>query len=237
MGATCGKSAMAHEATASPSHRSASPPSHDNMSPPNGLLPPPMLGAMTSFNSTSSLVSTSELRDAVKGDDFSFDGRNVLAKIVSYYDGDTVRIKFKFDDKLIQYPTRLTGYDCPEMRPKKSNPHRDAEKLAAKAAKQALINKIDGKLVIVQCGPFDKYGRILATIFSRNGENINKWMIREGYGIPYDGGHKITFEDIILEIEQGHSADKADRLEHAGNDQARSIAYKEWLQQRHNSGD
>jgi len=137
------------------------------------------------------------LMAAVAGDVFSFAGQRFLAKIVDYYDGDTVTVAFEFNGRLIQYKARLVGYDSPEMKPLKTNPNRLAEKAAAAAARAALIGKVQGGLVYIECGEFDKYGRILVTAFLRageeNGENINEWMVAQGHGTPYDGGKKTVF--------------------------------------------
>lgn len=140
-----------------------------------------------------------KLAQAVCGKDFTFAGQRFLAKIVDYYDGDTVRVAFSYGGQLIQYKARMAGYDSPEMKPLKSNPNREAEKAAAIAARAALIGKVGAALVYIECGEFDKYGRLLVTVHLRdghdNGENVNAWMIAHGYGAPYDGGKKTPFAD------------------------------------------
>jgi hypothetical protein len=53
------------------------------------------------------------------------------------------------------------------------------------------IRKTSNELVIIECGDFDKYGRILVTIILRStGENINQWMLDNNYGVVYNGGTK-----------------------------------------------
>ena len=137
------------------------------------------------------------LMAAVAGDVFSFAGQRFLAKIVDYYDGDTVTVAFEFNGRPVQYKARLVGYDSPEMKPLKTNPNRLAEKAAAVAARAALIGKVQGELVYIECGEFDKYGRVLVTAFLRagaeNGENVNEWMIAQEHGVPYGGGKKAAF--------------------------------------------
>jgi len=137
------------------------------------------------------------LKAATFGSDFSFRGYECSAKIVDYYDGDTVHVAFvPFwsigpTPTIIQYKIRMAGYDSPELKPRLNNPNRLEEKKAAVEAKDALKEKVgaDG-IVHLVCGDFDKYGRILGTLYSRRGENINEWMINNGYGRPYEGGHK-----------------------------------------------
>ena len=88
----------------------------------------------------------------------------------------------------------MAGYDSPEMRPARSNPNRELEKKAAMAARDALAEKVQGGLVYIECGEFDKWGRVLITVYLReNGENVNEWMLAGGHGVPYDGGTKAPF--------------------------------------------
>ena len=65
-----------------------------------------------------------------------------------------------------------------------------------------------GRIVWARCGPYDKYGRVLATLYlneqldtewdgnacGANGttlyEDINAEMLRLGHGVPYEGGTK-----------------------------------------------
>ena len=135
-----------------------------------------------------------ELAAATRMKDFTFDGQNFDAKVIDVYDGDTIRIIFRLDGKLVQFVARMAGYDSPEMKPLKSNPNRDAEKAAAIIAKNALSGRIINKVVQVYCGTFDKYRRILVTIFI-NGENINEWMLKNKFGYPYQGGTKVPFSE------------------------------------------
>ena len=52
-----------------------------------------------------------------------------------------------------------------------------------------LKDKILNQVVKVNCGKFDKYGRLLVTIYF-NEKNINKWLINKKYAFKYDGGTK-----------------------------------------------
>ncbi len=119
---------------------------------------------------------------------FTLEGREFDAKVVKIYDGDTIHVVFTFKGELTRWKIRMEGYDSPEMRSKNKE-----EKIAALAAKDALVGKIGENRVKLVCGKFDKYGRLLGTIFIGD-DNINTWMISEGYGYPYDGGTKMIFE-------------------------------------------
>lgn len=117
------------------------------------------------------------------------------AKIVDVYDGDTCTVVIKQYNKYMKYKIRMLGYDSPEMKPSLQKENREAEIESAKIAKQALKDQIDNQIVILHCDKFDKYGRLLGTIYTtgsycKHSLNINQWMIDNGYGYEYYGGTK-----------------------------------------------
>ena len=128
---------------------------------------------------------------------FSLEGRLCKCKVVNVYDGDTCKVVFPFGDTMYRWNVRLTGYDTPEMRPPRNQENREEEKKAAYAARDFLRSKVmnGDQLVYIKCGEFDKYGRLLGTLYLReNDENsINDLMIQEGHGYVYDGGTKKKF--------------------------------------------
>jgi endonuclease YncB( thermonuclease family) len=124
-----------------------------------------------------------ELRNSSESaDDYSFHGKQFLAKIMSVYDGDTVRVKFRAHDskRLVQYRARLYDINAPEMKPKKSMLHREDEIKAATLARDALRKRILHREVRIECKDFDDFGRILLTVYLKD-ENINEWMLLNGY--------------------------------------------------------
>ena len=136
-----------------------------------------------------------ELLASSKDDtEWSLTGEVFLAKVVSVYDGDTVRVKFRIKyGRPKQFVVRLLGYDAPELKPKKNSQYREAEKKAAIAARDALAEKIGNKMVWLTCGGWDKFrGRILGSVVYK-GQNISDWMIQQGHGVKYDGGTKKPF--------------------------------------------
>ena len=126
---------------------------------------------------------------------YSMNNKKFRAKIVDVYDGDTCTAIFWQNFKYRKYKIRMLGYDSPEMKPSLQKENREAEIEAAKLAKQALKDWVDNKIVILHCGNFDKYGRLLGTLYKpgtycRSSININEWMIDNNYGYRYDGGTK-----------------------------------------------
>jgi len=126
---------------------------------------------------------------------FSYEGRKCEGKVVSVYDGDTVKIVFPLTDKeperLYKWNCRLINIDTPEIRTRNLK-----EKAYGKKVRDYLRKKILNKIVTVSCKDFDKYGRLLVEIFYED-ENINNWLIDNGYAKVYDGGtkHKWFTED------------------------------------------
>jgi endonuclease YncB( thermonuclease family) len=123
---------------------------------------------------------------------FSFEGLIVNAKIVDVYDGDTFRAAFYYKDQIIQSSCRCLGYDSPEMKVSMTNPDRENLKQFACKARDRfkdLVNSSTTGLVKLKFSKNDMYGRPLTEIYIGD-KYINKIMIDEGYGKPYDGGHK-----------------------------------------------
>jgi endonuclease YncB( thermonuclease family) len=128
---------------------------------------------------------------------FSFNGRNILGKVVSIYDGDTCKVNLFVGNDLKQFTVRMMGYDSPEMRTKNTT-----EKQCGNISKTVLIRLVEGHIVRLECLEFDKYGRLLANVFVRqaNGDelNVNEFMISNHFGCSYLGGTKSTFDELYV---------------------------------------
>lgn len=134
-------------------------------------------------------------------DYFSFNGKTFIAKPCHFYDGDTFSAIFEYNGQIIKYRCRCLGYDCAEIKPHisdKSNQEQvnaaAKEKQLAISAKNRFIELVTAHpsgLCMIQCEDFDKYGRLLVTVFNGiNSESINSIMIKESYGKEYTGGTK-----------------------------------------------
>jgi len=115
-----------------------------------------------------------------------------VGKVVKVYDGDTITIaaRMVIDGKeiprLYRFSVRLNGIDTPELKTKNAK-----EKSLAILARDDLIELILGNIVVLSNVSYDKYGRILADVFTQNGVNVGEWMITKGHAVRYDGGTKI----------------------------------------------
>jgi len=137
----------------------------------------------------------------------SYENIKQLVKILRVVDGDTVDAAMYHQEtkKIFKYRIRLYGIDTPESKPLKSNQDREQEIAAAKMSKQAMIDKMqeNNNVVVVKLYKPDKYGRLLGTIYGKNEENINDWMVKQGHAIAYFGKTKKSFSEARPQVQQG----------------------------------
>jgi micrococcal nuclease len=124
---------------------------------------------------------------------FSLNNKIFDAKIVKVYDGDTCFAVFMLNNKPVKFKIRMMGYDSPEMKPLLSNVNRNDEIKKAIRARDELIKLVLNKCVKLECGKWDKYGRLLGTIYIENNLCVNLHMIENNFGYKYNGGKKITY--------------------------------------------
>jgi len=131
---------------------------------------------------------------------FSLKGIRTKGKIIKNYDGDTADCVLIYRNDLYRFKVRFYGYDSPEIKPSLNIENRDDIIKKAKDAKfrlWQLTTKTDEynnhkNIINIECGDFDKYGRLLITAFEDDdfSKSINMRMIDEGYGYSYLGGKK-----------------------------------------------
>jgi len=102
------------------------------------------------------------------------------ALVTKVYDGDTITVDFDlgFGIMLKKQTIRLFGINTPEVR--------GIEKADGIISRDALRQRILGKKVIIKTSKDKKgkYGRWLGEVFVED-ENINQWLISEGYAKEY----------------------------------------------------
>jgi endonuclease YncB( thermonuclease family) len=149
-------------------------------------------------------------------DEFTLKNIRTVGKIVDVYDGDTCTIVLIIKNDLYKFKCRLTGLDTPEIKPLLTKCNRDIEIAEAHKCKNRLIQlsttceigleskikktdckkifELNTKIITVMCHEFDKYGRLLVSLFDDdNTISYNEILIKEGYAIEYNGGHKEGF--------------------------------------------
>jgi len=112
------------------------------------------------------------------------------ARIISVYDGDTVRADVDLGMGIWarNVKLRLKGINASELRSRSLTETRKAVK-----AREALEVKVLNKEVTIETHKdrTGKYGRYLATIWieddsrSERWKNVNDSMVQEGYAVPY----------------------------------------------------
>jgi len=122
------------------------------------------------------------------------ENQTVEAKIISVYDGDTVKAIFPLNGVLYKWNCRLIGIDTPEIRTSYA-----LEKKYGYEVRDKLREKILNSVVQLKCGDLDKYGRLLVEIVCDNGScNVNQWLIDNNYAFAYDGGTKQSWSDYLF---------------------------------------
>ena len=102
------------------------------------------------------------------------------ATVTKVYDGDTITVDFDLGFGIIlkKQKIRLLGINTPEVR--------GSEKPQGIISRDALRQRILGKVVTIKTSKDKKgkYGRWLGEVFVED-ENINQWLISEGYAKEY----------------------------------------------------
>ena len=114
-------------------------------------------------------------------------------KVIKVYDCDTITIATKFpyltslseSNIMYRFHVRLLGIDTPEMKTKNED-----EKTVAHLAQKTLSDLILNKNVSLKNTSLDKYGRVLANVYTENGIELSNWTITNRFAVSYDGGTK-----------------------------------------------
>lgn len=113
------------------------------------------------------------------------------AKVVSVYDGDTITIVSKYNNQFMKFKVRLYGIDTPEIKGETKEKGLKSKQfvndlILNKVVRIEVLNNkiINGKKIT------EKYGRLLAKVWTLNGDNISELLINEGLAKEYYGGTK-----------------------------------------------
>jgi micrococcal nuclease len=113
-------------------------------------------------------------------------------KINKVLDGDTVDIDLDlgFNIVLANQRVRMAGVDTPESRTANKE-----EKPRGLLSKKKLAEKLPvGSWQIIETqrsdNNDDKFGRILGVFILEDGTQVNDWLIKNNYAVPYKGDNK-----------------------------------------------
>jgi len=134
------------------------------------------------------------------------------AKVVRVYDGDTFFAVFQLPDEPIRkYKVRLTHddnsldyIDAPELDSKNYN-----EKMKAYASKKFVEKMILNKIVRLKIKGSDDYGRILADVYSINGDDttpLSEIIIQNNHAkkkyLPFLPKKKVSESELLIHIKE-----------------------------------
>ena len=152
--------------------------------------------------------------------EFSLNGKKLLGRVVSVYDGDTITVALNIFGAFYKFSVRLAGIDTCEIKSKD-----DVLKKHALTARNRLISIIcntsiddvnsknlksrkdictlfEKNIIVVslECHEFDKYGRLLAKVYPIGpapglvigGDDISETLVKEKLAYRYGGDTKLT---------------------------------------------
>lgn len=155
--------------------------------------------------------------------DFSLAGECTYARVTSVHDGDTMTCVIPFRDDFFKFSVRLDGIDTCEI-----TSNNQANKLIATRARNRLIDLVsngaskhieqhmlearksvcdffdkDVYLIWIECGKFDKYGRLLvrAKLNPDDAQCFSQILVSERLAYNYDGGKKLTEREQIDKLQ------------------------------------
>ncbi len=113
-------------------------------------------------------------------------------KVDYVYDGDT--IKLENGQKV-----RLSGINTPEV----ANRHHGGEPLGEKA-RQWLIHQLNGETIRLETDleKHDKYGRLIAHVFTRKGEHLNARLLTNGLAFVTLHPPNLKYADKLLQAQK-----------------------------------
>jgi endonuclease YncB( thermonuclease family) len=138
---------------------------------------------------------------------FSLDGLKTPARVVSVTDGDTavllIPLRLSCQEHASSFHkirARLAGIDTCELRS-----HHPLLRAHAERARELLNELVCDKVVDIECGPFDKYGRVLTKLqvsSTPDGTHLDvaSYLVKSGVAFKYDGKGSRMTEGEQLEI-------------------------------------
>jgi len=139
---------------------------------------------------------------------FNFDGLNCMCRVIDITDGDTIKVIINFKNDYYKLIIRLNNIDTCETKSKcEENKQKglDAKKRIFNLITKKTIDIVDKKyiknelndicyLCYIKCYDFDKYGRVLADIYSNEklSDSFSSILINEKLAYIYGGKTKLT---------------------------------------------
>jgi micrococcal nuclease len=124
-------------------------------------------------------------------------------QVTNVLDGDTFEVKV--DQKLVTI--RMLGIDTPET----VDPRKPVQ-CFGKEASDNTKKMLEGQAVIIKIDKtqsiLDKYGRVLAYVYGKDGSFINEYLLKEGYAHEYTYGKPYQLKKEFKKLEKEASKNK-----------------------------
>lgn len=121
--------------------------------------------------------------------EFSFNGRETVCRLVEIYDGDTAIVIFEFNKSFIKLTVRMCGINAPEIRTldleEKARGYlarqkfidlacHDDHPLTVDSSRNEVQEYLKDNVVLgwLKCYRFEKYGRLLGSVFAYKNNEI-----------------------------------------------------------------
>lgn len=117
---------------------------------------------------------------SIKLSDVPVPKQGVYFKVSKVIDGDTFHAQISYSDVI---SVRLTGIDAPESR---ASQHKEVQYFG-KQSSDFLKSFLTGKYVRFEYDvtKVDRYGRLLAYVYLKDGTFVNELLVRQGYAKAY----------------------------------------------------
>jgi len=117
--------------------------------------------------------------------------------VLQVFDGDTIQIDLEGRHEKV----RLQGIDTPEV----GGPYTTVECFGQQASRRAHA-LLDGQRVRLAQDPNDdtrdRYGRLLAYVWTADGTFVNLAQVRDGYAYVYHGNRQWVYYDVFLDAQR-----------------------------------
>jgi micrococcal nuclease len=116
--------------------------------------------------------------------------------VVRVIDGDTIQVCCVFGDR---EKVRYIGINTPEIH----HPMKGVEPYGMEAA-EANRKLVDGKTVSLQFDveQRDRYGRLLAYVFLKDGTFVNAWLVEHGYTQVITVPPNVKHQGLFLKLQR-----------------------------------
>ena len=121
---------------------------------------------------------------------------STTVQVVRVIDGDTIQVCCVFADRV---KVRYIGVDIPETH----HPMRGVEHYGSEAA-EANRKLVDGKTVSLEFDveQRDRYGRLLAYVFLKDGTFVNAWLVENGYAAVMTIPPNVKDQELFLKLQR-----------------------------------